>query len=403
MPGYIGRKEHLLKTITKYIIKEFIPPFFLGLMCFTSILLLNEIFRLTKLFVRKGINPWYLFKLLVYVLPATLVVTIPMATLIGILLSLGRLSNDNEIMAMRASGIGFYQLVYPLLAASFVIFLFDFVFMDYALPRGNIAYAALKNDIRKSHSAIVLEEGVIMRELEQEGRMWIFEYRDEETGRLKNVKVWDSYQSGMPRIITAQEAEVGFEEDGYAQLKLYDGSIYEMDRTEPEIYTITTFREQDITLELTEDLEHSEYERKHPRNMSLLTLKKYINNLKNRFKEDKTEYILDRIRIASVEYHKKFSIPFACFAFGLIGIPLGIIVRRSGKMVGLGIGLAMIIVYYILLEVGKNIGKQGSLPPFIALWLPNFIIGIIGIVLIFRTVFEKKLTSIFKSKNNTVK
>ena len=209
-------------------------------MCFTSILLLNEIFRLTKLFVRKGINPWYLFKLLVYVLPATLVVTIPMATLIGILLSLGRLSNDNEIMAMRASGIGFYQLVYPLLAASFVIFLFDFVFMDYALPRGNIAYAALKNDIRKSHSAIVLEEGVIMRELEQEGRMWIFEYRDEETGRLKNVKVWDSYQSGMPRIITAQEAEVGFEEDGYAQLKLYDGSIYEMDRTEPEIYTITT-------------------------------------------------------------------------------------------------------------------------------------------------------------------
>lgn len=385
-----------MKTITKYIIKEFIPPLFLGLICFTSILLLNEVFRLTKLFVRKGINPWYLIKLLVYVLPATLVVTIPMAVLIGILLSLGRLSGDNELMAMRASGIGFHQLVYPLLAVSFGIFVFDFVFMDYALPKGNIAYAALKSDVRRSHSAMVLEEGVVMRELDQEGRMWMFEYQDKKTERLHNVKVWDTYRSGKPRIITANSADVGFE-GGHAQLKLYDGAIYEIDRAEPKRYTVTSFKQQNITLELTEDLEHSEYDRQHTRNMSLITLKRYIDQIDKQIKKDKREYLVDRLRIARVEYQKKFSIPFACFAFGLIGVPLGIMVRRSGKMVGLGIGLAMIIVYYILLEVGKNIGKQGVISPFFALWLPNFVVGTLGVVLIIQTVFERRVNTVLRS------
>lgn len=378
-----------MRTVTKYIIKEFIPPFFLGVICFTSVLLLNEVFKLTKLFVKKGVNPWYLIKLLTYVLPATLVITIPMGTLMGILWSLGRLSNDREIMAMRASGIGFHQLVYPLLAVSFGIFVFDFVFMDYALPKGNIAYASLKDDIRKSHSDMVLEEGVVMRELEEEGRMWMFDYQDKDTGKLHNVKVWDNYKSGKPRIITAQEADIGSGNE-HMRLQLYNGLTYEIDRTEPENHTVTSFKQQNITLEVTEDIEHSEYRRTHPRNMSLIALKKYISELNEKIQEDKRGYLLRRLRRAKVEYQQKFSIPFACFVFGLIGLPLGILVRRSGKMIGLGIGLAMIIVYYILLEVGKNIGQQGIMPPFLALWIPNFIIGIVGIFLIIRTVFEKR-------------
>jgi len=225
--------------------------------------------------------------------------------------------------------------------------------------------------------------------------MWMFENRDKITEKLRNVKVWDNYQSGKPRIITAEEADVGFDENGYAQLKLYNGSIYEIDRTEPERHTITSFKQQNITLELTEDLERSEYERQHPRNMSFIALKRYIDKLNRPFK-DKREY--SALRRAKVEYQQKFSIPFACFVFGLIGVPLGIIVRRSGKMVGLGIGLVMIIVYYVLLEVGKNIGKQGIMPPFFALWLPNFVIGIGGIFLIIRAVFEKKVLSVLSPR-----
>ena len=173
-----------LKLLTRYTLKEFFPPFLLALLCFTSIFLLDEIFRLTKLFVQKGISPRYLVELLVYVLPATIVVTLPMATLVGILLALGRFSTDNEITAMKAHGVGFHQILIPLLLLAILLSLVDLGFMDYALPRGNVAYLALKRDISRRNPAFVFEEGVIMKELAREGKLWMYEEIDEENQTL---------------------------------------------------------------------------------------------------------------------------------------------------------------------------------------------------------------------------
>ena len=163
-----------MKILTKYILKELIPPFLISLLALTSILILEEIFRLTKLFVKKGISPIYLVELLVYVLPATLVLTIPMSTLISILIGLGRFATDNEITAMKAHGVGLHQLLWPVLVVSLCIAILDFFFMDYALPLGNQAYWSLKRDISRHNPTFVLEEGTVMRELEQDGKIWMF-------------------------------------------------------------------------------------------------------------------------------------------------------------------------------------------------------------------------------------
>ena len=211
-----------MKILTRYALREFFPPFFLALLCFTTILLLDEIFRLTKRFVEKGINPVYLIELLIYVLPVILVLTIPMATLVGILLALGRLSTDNEIAAMKSHGIGFHQILLPLLIVATLIGVFDCVFMDYALPRGNVAYASLKRDINMQNPAFVLEEGIIMKELEREGKVWMYESTNSGTKRLQDVKLWDSIWSGQPRFIHATAGEIEVEH-GQAWLKLYDG------------------------------------------------------------------------------------------------------------------------------------------------------------------------------------
>lgn len=380
-----------LKILTKYTLKEFLPPFWLALLCFTSILLLDEIFRLTKLFVTKGISPYYLIKLLIYVLPATLVVTIPMATLVGILLALGRLSTDNEIMAMKAHGIGFHRILFPLLMVSGLISIFDFFFMDSALPRGNVAYAALKRDISMRNSAFVLEEGVVMKELEHEGKLWMYESTDAKTGRLQKVKVWDSIWSGQPRFIYAKEALVGFE-SGQAWLRLYDGATYEQLPDQSNSFRVTTFAEDRIALDFTETLERTQYESQSPRSMSLSNLKAYIADLESRMNQTKERnYLIDQLRYALVEYHKKFSIPFACLAFGLIGVPLGLMVRRSGKMVGFGIGLGLILVYYLLLQFGQDTGRRGLFPPGLSIWLPNIAIGAIGVGFAIRAILEGRL------------
>ena len=379
-----------MKILTRYTLKEFFPPFLLALICFTSILLLDEIFRLTKLFVSKGVSPTYLVKLLIYVLPATLVVTIPMATLVGILLSLGRFSTDNEITAMKAHGIGFHQILLPLLSISSLLTVFDFIFMDYALPRGNIAYVSLKHDISRRHSSFVLEEGVVMKELEREGKLWLYESTDPDTERLQEVKVWDSIWPGQPRFVNAKEATVGFE-DGQAWLTLYDGVTYEPVSDSDNGFRITAFAEDRIALDFTETLERTEFESKSSRNMSLVKLRDHITELEDRLTRNETKPHLDRLRYARVEYYKKFSIPFACIVFGLIGVPLGLVVKRSGKMVGFGIGLGLVLVYYLLLQVGQDTGRSGVLPPGFAIWLPNLVIGVLGLGCALRVILEGKL------------
>lgn len=380
-----------MKIITKYTLKEFLPPFLLALLCFTSILLLDEIFRLTKLFVRKGISPRYLIELLIYVLPATVVVTLPMAALVGILLALGRLSTDNEITAMKAHGIGFHQILYPLLIITILLSVIDLGFMDYALPRGNVAYVELKRAISMRNPTFVLEEGVIMKELEREGKLWMYESMNRNTKRLHNVKVWDSIWSGKPHFIHAKEAMVGFE-SGQAWLTLYNGTAYEPTLDDSQGFRVTTFEEQRIALKLTETLDVTTFESKSPRSMSISKVKAHIKNLEERVNQaqDKS-FRVQQLRYAQVEYHKKFSIPFACLAFGLIGVPLGLMVKRSGKMVGFGVGLGLIVVYYLLLQLGQETGRNGILSPGFAMWLPNIVIGFLGVGFNAHTILTGKL------------
>ena len=342
-------------------------------------LIFNDLFRLTKLFVQKGVSPLYLIELLIYVIPATIVLSLPMAVLVAILLALGRLTSDNEIVAMKAHGIAFHQLMIPLLGVAAILSVIDLVLIDHALPRANLAYASLQRDIRRHKPAFVLEESAVMKELENEGKLWMYETTDAESGRMQNVRIWDNIWGGRPRFSQAQEASLGFE-NGKAMLTLYDGLTYEPATSNFDEFRVTKFQQQQLALLLTEDLERSAFQNQNPRSMRISQLKAHIGVLRSAVEKSKNlDYTLQKIRSAEVEYHKKFSIPFACFALGIIGIPLGLMVNQGGRMLGFGIGLAVIVVYYLLLQVGQNTGMNGMLPPALAMWLPNIVISVFGI------------------------
>ena len=143
---------------------------------------------------------------------------------------------------------------------------------------------------------------------------------------------------------------------------------------------------------MTEDLERGEFQNQTPRSMSIAQLKEFVGTLQSAIQTSANpDYTRHKLRFAQVEYHKKFSIPFACFALGLIGIPLGLMVKRSGKMIGFGIGLAVIVIYYLLLQAGQTAGIDEVLPPMFAMWLPNMVIGIFGITLSLWVMGEGKL------------
>ncbi len=362
-------------------------------------LIFNDLFRLTKLFVQKGVSPLYLVELLIYVMPATVVLSLPMAMLVAILLALGRLSTDNEIVAMKAHGIAFHQLMLPLLAVAVVLSAVDLMLIDYALPRANRAYASLQRDIRRHKPAFVLEEATVMKELESEGKLWMYESTDAKSGRMQNVKIWDNIWSGRPRFSQAQEAILGFE-GGRAMLTLYNGLTYEPETRSLDDFRVTKFQQQQLALQLTEDLERSAFQNQNARSMRISELKTFIGTLRSALPDSKNpDYTLLKIRSAEVEYYKKFSIPFACFALGIIGVPLGLMVKQGGKMLGFGIGLAVIVAYYLLLQVGQNTGLNGVLPPALAMWLPNIIIGVFGIGFSFWIIAEGKIRAWFDRDN----
>ncbi len=354
-------------------------------------LIFNDLFRLTKLFVQKGVNPIYFVEVIFYMMPVMVVLALPMAVLVAILLALGRLSSDNEITAMKAQGVAFYQLMLPLLGVSLILSFVNLALMDYALPQANRAYASLMGDIQKHNPAFVLEEATVMKELETEGKLWMYESTNAESGRMQNVKIWNSIWSGHPVFSHAQEATLAFE-DGRAMLTLYDGLSYEPDTDNPDAFRITKFQQQKLSLQMTEDLERGESQNQTPRSMSIAQLKKFMGTLQSSVQTSANpDYARRKLRFAQVEYHKKFSIPFACFALGLIGIPLGLMVKRSGKMIGFGIGLAVIVIYYLLLQAGQTAGIDEVLPPMFAMWLPNIVIGMFGITLSLWVIGEGKL------------
>ena len=380
-----------MRILARYILKEFFPPFIIALICFTFILIFDDLFRLTKLFVQKGISPLYLVELLFYVMPATVVLSLPMAALVAILLALGRLSTDNEIIAMKAHGVAFYHLMLPLLGIAVVLSVVDLGLMDYALPRANLAYATLKRDIQRHNPAFVLEEATVMKELEREGKLWMYESTDAKSGRMQNVKIWDSIWSGRPRFSQAQEGSLGFE-GGRAMLTLYDGLTYEPTTDNSDGFRVTKFHEQRLALQLTEDLERGEFQNQTPRSMSIAQLGAFVNRLEGAVQTSQNpDFARRKLRLAKVEYHKKFSIPFACLAFGLMGVPLGLMVKQGGRMIGFGIGLAVILVYYLLLQIGQSTGLEGVLSPALAMWLPNIVISVFGIALSIHMIGEGTL------------
>ena len=129
--------------------------------------------------------------------------------------------------------------------------------------------------------------------------------------------------------------------------------------------------------------------------MTIKDLRTYINQeLKLQSNNADSRFMTDKLLYAEVEYYKKFSIPFACIVFGLIGVPLGLIVRKSGKMVGFGIGNGLILVYYLLLQFGQNTGRSGILSPALSMWLPNIIIGLGGVSFLFYWLYQANLIPI---------
>jgi lipopolysaccharide export system permease protein len=368
------------KILHRYIFREILTPFLLGLAIFTFVLLIARLLKLIELVVSRGLPPLDILQLLAYLLPAFLEVTVPMAMLLAILVAFGRLSADAEIVALRSSGLSLYQLIPPV--AIFVVLITAitaFLSMD-ARPWGNRNLRFALFDIARSRASAGLKPQVFNDEFP--GLVIYAETIDSKADKLVHVLISDERDASQRSTIFAREGAMVSDSDTQSiTLRLVDGAIHTADADGRADYQ-TEFETYDVNLDLKEALAGLQNEEDRPREMNLGQLTAAIDAKRDEGRPYTSEL---------VEWHRKFAIPFACVVFGLVGVPLGIEPSRAVKSRGFAVSLVVIFAYYVLMSAGQALAEQGTVPPVVGLWLPNVLLGTLGAWLMYRAGRERAL------------
>lgn len=380
-----------MTILSRYIIKEAAFGTIMAFFVLTFFLVMNSLFVLSDLVIMYGVDLFTVVKLLAFLLPSTVAITVPMAFLTGVMLTYSRLVQDNEFNGMQAGGISSVQIAVPaLLLGVFVTFL-SILFNNYTLPAANLEYKKLHYEIVKKRSSVIIKPHSFIKDFEN----YVFYVgdRDARTGILKNIMIFvkDNNPAEAVRLITAREGELLSDEKSMRlALKLKDGflsfSRYEsLDRMNYMSFG-TNYIDLDVKSAMRMKTEQRDF--KGTREMTAEELYAEIKSGENR--HDKNWL--------NVEFHKKFSIPFACMAFAFVAIPLGLMTKKGGRITGISISLALIFIYYILLNAGQYRGYKGEMDYFLSVWLANFVLIGIGIILMAFKIMPALIKSLKRPK-----
>ena len=337
----------------------------------TFVFMLGNLINIANLVINKGVDIWSVSKLFVLMIPYLMIWLLPMATLIATLLSMGRFSSDNEIIAIRSSGINIFKLILPLLIVGLILSLILVVFNDRVVPYAHFATRKTLVDVGSKNPAAALEPGVFINSFE---KYVLFIYRIEEN-KLFNVRIYQPEEGKPTRTIVSKRGEfIAIPEKNMVKLKLIDGTADEPDPENPASFYKLNFKTYFIGLNLNESKRSKVIEKK-PKDMTIAELKAQINALKAKG--------IDPTPIVT-ELYQKISIGFACFVFILLGSSLAIITRRREKSINFGISFVIVGIYYLLFIAAETLSSQGIMPPQITMWLPNILFALVGAILTFR-------------------
>ena len=364
-----------MKILRNYFLREFTGPLFLtlGVLSFVMVLVGN-LEKIADLLINKGIDFLSVLKICMFMMPYIITYALPISLLIAVLMSLGRLSGDNEIVAIRASGVNMFRLILPLLLIGLILSMALFVFNDRAASYAHFAYRKTLKDIGIKNPTAAFEEGVFINSFQ---KYVLFVYHvDQKKNRLNNVRIYEPQGEGRPtRTIIAKAGEfISIPEKNSVKLKLIDGTSDEPDPENPTNFYKLNFKTYFMNLNLSEAMDKRKLEKK-AKEMNIGELKQEILKLE-REGIDTSPVI--------IQMHQKVVLAFSILVFMLLGIPLALITRRREKSINIGIAVLIITVYYPLLIGCEALGIRGVINPHIALWIPNITLGALGAYLTFK-------------------
>ncbi len=371
------------RILSFYIIREILSSFLLGIVIFTLVLLMGRLIKLTDLVVSHGVPIADVSRMILYLIPSFLVFTIPMAFLLAVLLAFGRLSADNEIVVMKASGLSLVQILPPVIVCALVAILLALGASMIGVPWGNSAFKELSLQVLKQNITSTIREKTFWDDIP--GIIMYTDHYDERNHTLKGVLINDDRNPDSPMTIFARDGNVTTETGTQTLLlTLRNGSIHLAGSD--GLYRLVHFGEYIMTVGKKES--RIAISRKES-DMWLPELRHVI--------DDPGTSPQDRFKFLA-EFYSRFTFPFASLVFAILGVPLGIQNRRSGKSGGFTVSIAIILAYYVLMSVVRTLAEKGTLPPVVALWIPNILFFAIGWFFLRMASLEKSIP-IYQLKN----
>jgi lipopolysaccharide export system permease protein len=371
------------KIINRYIFREIAVPFFIILFVLTFVLLMGKILQIMDLMVNKGISILDIGFLIMLIMPNFLLFTIPIALLVSILIAMGRFSADNEITALKASGVSLIQIYYPVAIASLLAFVCAIVIGYFLVPQSNFAAKKFLFQLVTQNASIGIKEKVFNADFK--GLLLYADKIPADGEYMEGVMISDSRIIGEPNTILAKKAYlVADQKLMIVKLRLENGSIHTVS---PDLknYRKVDFKNYDINLDLSKTWAALTDEHKSSTDMTMTEL---LKRMKKPGLDDAA------IRELAIEVHKKFSIPLSCIFFGLLALPLGITSHRAVKSRGFAVGIMIVAAYYLLRIGGEALVETGRLSPVIGVWTPNVVFALLGIYLFYMANKEISLFQI---------
>ena len=366
---------YLLPLIDRWLLGQIIPPMIFAISAFTVISLsVGVMFDLIRKIVEFGLPLFLALKVLFFSLPSFLVLSFPMAVLLSTLLAYGKLSSNSELLALKSLGIKTSRIISPAIALSIFMTGLTFYFNDNLVPASNkLAETTLRAGIGSSFSAEQGKDNIMFSRygsrINSSNKKptkintyltHIFYASWYENNIMEGVTVLDFSREDFQQILKAKNGTFDKKSSSWI---FSEGSIVSID---PSGQT-TNIQFKEYTYPFVEGpMELA----KVPKDANEMTLKQAIQAEKIYKKTGN----LKEVRRIKVRIQEKFTLPFACLVFGLIGSSLGSKSNlRSSKSQGFGLSVILILIYYVMSFLFSSFGVKGILPPIFAAWLPVLI------------------------------
>ncbi|HUC29673.1 MAG TPA: LPS export ABC transporter permease LptF [Candidatus Acidoferrum sp.] len=361
-----------MRILTRYILREVTAHALIGAAIFTFVLFTRDLGRILELVVRASAPLPNVAEIFFYTVPLALTYTLPMSVLVGILIGLSRLAADSEITAMRASGMGvwtFLRILSIFVLAGWVLALLNGI---YIAPRSQAALGHLEDKLKGSQVSFEIQPRVFY-----EGFPKIVLYvQDVKSGQgaavWKGVFMADLTDATDPKITLAKEGIVVSEGPDRLHLHLVDGSAHETDPKDPSHYQISTFEQTDIPIELPST------ENKGDESLPAGLMDTWALQEKAR----RVDPVSARWYL--IEFHRRFSLPTACLVLALVGIPLGLSSKKSGKSGGFVLTILLVFAYYVVSLIGVSLARQGKVSPWFGAWLADLVFLALAVFLLWQ-------------------